>query len=105
MKYKEYHYKLLIKNDFDNIVSQLSNKDFLSESKYFLNSITCEIKTKNFNCIYMINLYPENVLGDISLNENKKIIELSKNICNLITKYLDCNKDNDLKNELKKKYN
>ena len=33
---------------FDNIVSQLSDKDFLKESKSFLNSISCNIKTKKF---------------------------------------------------------
>ena len=101
MKYKEFHLKLIIKNDFDNIVSQLSDKDFLKESKSFLNSISCNIKTKNFNCIYMINQYPNNVLGDIEISENDLIKKKSENICNLITNYLE-NENISLKNELKK---
>lgn len=74
--------ELLAIDNFDDIVKKMISSKIVNLAKNFLNSIHANIilKPKDFLTAFMIYKFPEDVVGSISVSENRELINASKKL-------------------------
>lgn len=91
-KFKYYHNDLINNKTFDEIETILKDRNFLEIFSFFLKKIGFDnFNIRNYSIIYIINSYPEEVVGDINIDSNKKLLDDSKLIINQINEYFNDN--------------
>ena len=74
--------EILAIDNFDDIVKKMISSKIVNLAKNFLNSIHANIilKPKDFLTAFMIYKFPEDVVGSISVSENRELINASKKL-------------------------